>query len=272
MKNQTQNIFHPIPIPVRASKLQWLVLTLLFSIFISGCAYRDVEDDDADEKRQKSAESNTALGQMYMERGQYEVAFGKLKKAVSDAPDYAPAHTVLAVLYELLGEPENAGKHFKLAYEADPKSGDTNNNYGTYLCKQGKTKEAIRHFRKSLDDPFYGSPEVALTNAGSCELGAGNLVDANTYLRQALKTNPTFPDALLGMAQLSYREGDYLKSRAFIQRYESAASHTAASLLLAFNLEISMHDTDASAAYMFALESNFPESEEAAEARSISGR
>jgi len=245
---------------------------LLFFMLIGGCTYQEVEDDDADEKRRKSAESNTTLGQMYMERGQNEVAFGKLKKAVAEDPDYAPAHTVLGVLYERLGEMDMAGKHYRLAYEADPKGGDVNNNYGTYLCKTGETKNAISHFLKALDDPFYSSPAVALSNAGSCALDAGDIAEADTYLRRSLQIDPAFPDTLFSLARLSYAKGSYLQARAFIQRYEAAAQHNASSLLLAFKLEIALHDDEASDTYMFALESNFSDSEQAAEARKISER
>lgn len=249
-----------------------LVGLLVMSMLVGSCAYQAVEDDNAEENRRKSAKSNTALGQMYMERGQNEVAFGKLKKALAEDPDYAPAHTVMAVLYQRLGEMELAGKHYRLAYDADPKGGDVNNNYGTYLCKTGKTKEAVSHFMKALDDPFYSSPAVALSNAGSCALGAGDIAAADTYLRKALRIDPTFPDTLLAMARLSYAEGSYLQARAFIQRYETAAQHTASTLLLAYRLEIALHDDAASDAYMFTLESNFSDSKQAAEARRISGR
>ena len=256
----------------KMARVRLFVMGLMISTLLGGCAYQEVEGDDADEKRRKSAESNTALGQMYMERGQNEVAFGKLKKAIAEDPDYAPAHTVLGVLYERLGEMDMAGKHYRLAYEADPKGGDVNNNYGTWLCKTGETKKALSHFLKALDDPFYTSPAVALSNAGSCALGAGDMVDANKYLRNSLKIDPAFPDTLFSMARLSYAEGSYLQARAFMQRYEAAVQHNASSLLLAFKLETAMHDDEAADAYMYTLENNFSDSEQAAEARRISGR
>ena len=41
-----------------------------------------------------------------MDRGQYEIALEKLKKAVAYDKTYAPAHTMLGVLYETIGENE----------------------------------------------------------------------------------------------------------------------------------------------------------------------
>ena len=249
-------------------------LILLFSVLIlvSACASQQPDDPYEKSQSRKAAESNTSLGLEYMNRGQYEVALGKLKKAVKPDPGYAPGQTVLAVLYERIGEMDLAGKHYHKAYEADPSNGDVNNNYGTYLCKTGKEDKAIEHFLAALDDPFYNSPSVALTNAGSCALGKGDLVAANDYLRRALKIEPEFPDALMNMARLNYEQQNYLKSRAFMQRYEAIASHGAASLLLGYKIETASGDTKAANKYKRTLEATFPKSDQAAEARGISGR
>lgn len=250
---------------------KWLLL-LTVLLFISACASRQADGLDDKSQSRKAAESNTSLGLEYMNRGQYEVALGKLKKAVREDPDYAPAHTVMAVLYERIGEMDLAGKHYKLAYEADPADGDVNNNYAVYLCQKGEEKRAIDHLNKALEDPFYGSPPVALTNAGSCLLGQGELVQADDYLRRALKIEPEFPDALINMAELNFEQKNFLTARAFMQRYESVTSHGAASLLLAFRIETGLGDSKAANKYRLALESNFPDSNQTAEVRRISGK
>ena len=82
----------------------------------------------------EAAEVNTSLGQEYMNRGQYEVALEKLTRAIEIDPDYAPAHTVMAVLHERLGQTEDAGKEYLRAVKAAPDNGDVNNNYGVFLC------------------------------------------------------------------------------------------------------------------------------------------
>lgn len=241
-------------------------------IFISGCASTQSDDDLEKSEGRKGAESNTSLGLEYMNRGQYEVALGKLKKAVREDPGYAPGQTVLAVLYERIGEDDLAGKHYKLAYEADPRDGDVNNNYGVYLCKTGKQAQALAHLEKALDDPFYSSPAVALTNAGSCALSSDDLVEADKYLRRALRADPEFPDALMNMAKLSFEQKNYLTSRAFMQRYEAVAQHGPESLLLGYKIETASGDRKAANKYKLALETNFPESDQAAEVRRISGK
>ncbi len=252
-----------LPIVVR------FVLVLVV-ILAGACASQQSQDPDRESDKRRAAVSNTSLGLEYMNRGQYEVALGKLKKAVREDPSYAPAQTVTAVLYERIGEQELAGKFYKKAYEVDPKDGDVNNNYGVYLCQTGKEKQAIEHFHKALEDPFYSTPSIAMTNAGSCALRYGDLAGADEYLRAALKIEPDFPDALMNMARLSFERQDFLKARAFIQRFEAVDSHTEETLLLAYKIEASTGNRKAATTYKLMLESNFPESEQTNEVRRLS--
>ncbi|MDH4019527.1 MAG: type IV pilus biogenesis/stability protein PilW [Xanthomonadales bacterium] len=270
MNRYTPGVFH-IPNVIYKTPLRLWSLVLMIAL-ISGCASNQEKDPYDETKTQKAVESNTALGLEYMNRGQYEVALGKLKKAVREDPKYAPAQTVLAVLYERIGEQELAGKHYEKAYEADPDNGDVNNNYGVYLCQNGEERQAIEHFLRALDDPFYSSPSIALTNAGSCALGHGDMVDADDYLRRALKIEPDFPDALLNMSRLSFEQEKYLTARAFMQRYEEVTSHTAETLLLAYRVEAASGNRKSATTYKLMLETNFPESDQTAEVRRLSGR
>ncbi|MGA9575338.1 MAG: type IV pilus biogenesis/stability protein PilW [Lysobacterales bacterium] len=244
----------------------------MIATLLGACASQQPKDPYDETKTQKAVISNTSLGLEYMNRGQYEVALGKLKKAVKEDPHYAPAQTVLAVLYERIGEVELAGKHYKKAYEASPKNGDVNNNYGTYLCQHGKQEEAIEHFLAALDDPFYSSPSIALSNAGSCAISEGNYAKAEEYLRAALQIEPDLPDALMNMSRLSFEQKNYLIARAFMQRYEAVSEYRAEALLLAYRIEMAANNAMAANAYKLMLEQNFPDTDQAAEVRRLSGR
>ena len=247
-----------------------LIRSTLCVVLLGGCVSSQPINPDAKTDERKAAESNTQLGMEYMNRGQLEVAMGKLKKAVREDPGYAPGHTVLAVLYERLGEKSLAGKHYQLAFQADPGNGDVNNNYGVYLCQINKQQQAITHFRKALDDPFYSSPAVAMSNAGSCAMNSDMLEDADTYLRSALGYDPQFPDALLSMANLNQMQENHLRARAFLQRFEAATAQTAESLFLGYEIETSLRDEKTARQYLSLLNSMFPDSKEAEKARRIS--
>lgn len=256
-----------------ASPRSWRLLAVIVAgAFLGACASQQPKDPYDETETQKAVISNTSLGLEYMNRGQYEVALGKLKKAVKQDPNYAPAQTVLAVLYERIGEQDLAGRHYKKAYEASPKDGDVNNNYGVYLCKTGKPDQAIRHFLTALDDPFYSSPSIALSNAGSCALSSGDYASADEFLRRALKLEPDQPDALMNMAKMSFEQKNYLSARAFMQRYEAVGEHGAETLLLAYKIEVASNNAKAANTYKLMLEHNFPDSDQTAEVRRLTGR
>ena len=114
------------------------IIMLAAWLTLSACAASQQDSNANADVARKTAEINTSLGSEYMSRGQYEVALEKLKKAVRADPKYAPAHTVLAVLYEQIGETGLAGDHYRKAVEASPSNGDVNNNYGVFLCQSGQ--------------------------------------------------------------------------------------------------------------------------------------
>ena len=91
-------------------------------------------------------------------------------------------------------------------------------------------------------------------------------------MRAALKIDSRFPDALISMARLNYAQKNNLNARAFIQRYEAVSTHRPATILLAIRIELAANDKKAASAYLLLLETKFPESDQVAEARRITGR
>lgn len=238
---------------------------LLAAALLGACASSSDIGDDSPVN--KTARVNTQLGQEYMNRGQYEVALDKLKKAIKADPEYAPAHTVLAVLYERLGEQPLARKHYAEAVKVAPDNGDANNNYGAFLCRNGEASRAEPYFTKALDDPFYRTPEVSMANAGLCMLQAGDVDKAESYLRQSLAYDDDFPDALLGLSKVNFSKGEYLRARAFLQRYESAAPMSADSLMLGYRIETQLGNPRNAKQHADRLQEQFPKSAEAAQVR-----
>ncbi|HMB60382.1 MAG TPA: type IV pilus biogenesis/stability protein PilW [Xanthomonadales bacterium] len=243
-----------------------LIVLLLAAVWLAGCYPSSTKKDDKVSDAQQAAETNTALGRQYMERGQYEIALEKLKRAVAFDKTYAPAHTLLGFLYENIGMMKEAGEQYRLAVQYDPTDGEINNNYAQFLCNEGKGKEAEKYFQTAFKDPFYITPQIAYSNAGLCALGMNDLDKAERYLRQSLEYDMEISQSLLAMAKLNYRNGAYLGARAFLQRYESIEPQTAESLLLGYQIERALGDTSASNNYQSMLLQRFPDSAEAAQA------
>jgi type IV pilus assembly protein PilF len=241
------------------------IALLVLILFLTACTTSDSKDEESNNR--KVAETNTSLGQGYMQREQYEIAMEKLKRAIASDVSYAPAHTVLAVLYETIGELDLAEKEYLAAVKYDPRDGDINNNYGAFLCRTGKGKDAEQYFQTAVKDPFYQTPEVAYSNAGNCMLEQGYLDKAETFLRQSLEYNEKLPLTLISMADVSYQTGEYLRARAFLQRYGSVGAWDEDSLLLGYRIESKLGDAESAKRYRLELLDNFPNSSQAGQVR-----
>ena len=66
------------------------------------------------------------------------------------------------------------------------------------------------------------------------------------------------------MANVSLQKQRYLQGRAYIQRFEEKASHSAASLQLAVEVERGLGDEEQIERYSKMLRTKFPDSEQAA--------
>lgn len=235
----------------------WVLISLLV---LAGCGQNTTRPNQSPSK---AAEVNVELGIAYMQQGKKVVAMEKLKKAIDEDPNYTKAHTAIAVLYESLGEYDMADKHFRRALSLDPKNSSAHNNYGGYLCRRGKRDEAVSHFDQAAANPLYDKPEMALTNAALCLARDHQEEREEQYLRQALQRNPFYPMALLNMAKLSLEKENYLSARAYLQRYEGVARHTAESLAIGIEAETKLGDKDAVSSYRLLLKNNFPTSPQA---------
>lgn len=208
------------------------------------------------------ASVNTQLGLGYLRNGQTDLAWERLNTAIEADPDYATAHNGIALVYDKRGEPDKAEKHFKRALELNPTDSAAQTNYGVFLCEHGRMDEGEAYFLKAVENPLYGKPAMAYTNAGLCRMRADDNSKAESYFRAALRADPRFPVALLNMAELSYDGGEYLAARAYMQRYEQVAKHNSRSLWLGIRIEERLGDKDAVSSLAMLLKANYPDSPE----------
>ncbi len=213
--------------------------------------------------RVKASAVQVSLAQGYMERGRQEIALEHLRKALQLNPRSADAHTVTGVLNERIRRLEVAETHYRQAVTIEPESGDMNNNLGGFLCRAGKVEEAFQYFDQAVKDPFYRTPQAAMTNAGMCATSINRNDLAEAYLRRALDQDPNFSSALLPMAVILHDTGEHMKARAFAQRYEFAEGDSAEFLALAVDIEESLGDDRAAKEYASRLLAAYPDSEQA---------
>lgn len=208
------------------------------------------------------AKANAKLGLAYMERGEYDVAVAKLKKAIEINPDLAEAHHFLAEAYQHLGNVELADKHFKRAISLSGSNPALQNNYGIFLCRQGRYQEALRHFSRAFDDNSYTRQDESYENAGLCALRIPDTAKAERFFRHALKIDPRRTESLYQMALLEYNTGHYLQARAFLQRLYDLNYYSPEDLMLGVKVERKLGDRQAEDRYTARLKKQFPKSQE----------
>lgn len=247
---------------------------LIFSLLLplAGCVTTHTDSSSLGKSMPQSSKADqatdaarihTELGQRYMAAGDLETALGKLTKALQFDPGYAPAHTVIAVLYERIHKLPEAEEHYRKAVALEPGKGAPNNNLGVFLCHAGKVAEANGYFKKAVADPFYQTPDVALTNEGVCQLQANDAKGAEASFRDAIARNPNNAEALFQLANMLYLNKDTFRARAFIQRFDALGQSTPASLKLGHDIESRLGNPEAALTYSKRLLSQFPDSEQA---------
>jgi type IV pilus assembly protein PilF len=213
--------------------------------------------------RQAIAEANLNLGVAYMQQEQYKLALDKLNRARIAQPNFAPTYNALGVLYQRLGENAEAEKYYQHAIKLNPMDSAALNNYGQFLCQNDRFDEAEEAFMESASNPLYPTPEIAITNAGTCALTFDHPDLAESYFKKALDRNPRVAPALIQMAELSYNRGEYLPARGFLQRYLEDNRHTSSSLWLGIRIERELGDKNAVSSYALLLRNRFSDSQEA---------
>ncbi len=243
----------------------FLLLTIVLGLTACNPAVSPTADKNIRPSRgtNEVASANLNLGIAYLKQGQYESALENLEKARAADPGYSGTYNVIGLLYQQINQPEKAEKNYKKALSLNSHDSSTLNNYGNFLCQQNRLEEAQETFLRAADNPLYPTPEIAITNNGLCLYSNQKKDEAKEYFQQALQMNPQVPQALIKMCELALDDFNYLSARAYLQRYQDVAQHTARSLWLGIQVERELGDKDAVSSYALLLKNSFPDSDEA---------
>lgn len=190
-----------------------------------------------------------ASATMLYQRGDLAGAEGLARKALKAQPGSGDANTLLGLVASARSDEAAAGKFYQAASAAAPGNGIYANNYGGWLCANGRAGESLDWFDRALADPSYPTPAAALANAGECAVKAGQPTRAETSWRGALALDANNLAALAGMAALEFGNGHYLEARAFVERWLALTPDDAAGLGLAAQTEQKIGDNVAASRY-----------------------
>ncbi|TFW08962.1 type IV pilus biogenesis/stability protein PilW [Oxalobacteraceae bacterium OM1] len=216
--------------------------------------------DQTDNQKRARIRLQLAIG--YYEQRQLPVALDEIKLALQADPNFAEAYVMRGLVYMDMGETRLADDNFQQGLRLSPNNPDFNNNYGWFLCQNGREKESIAYFENALKNRAYQSPAKALNNAGMCTLKLKDKATAERYFTRAFQTDPSDPITNLNLSKLYFERRDYERSRFYVGRVIKAEALTPEALWLAIRIEHKLGDRAAEASLVAQLRRRFPGSVE----------
>lgn len=237
-------------------RFTWGVLGLV----LAGCVSTT---PDPPEKQKQIADTNTQLAVQYLQRGQVEIALGRVERALEAEPDHSQANNVMGLIQWQLGKKDEAESYFKRSIDSNPNNSEAHNNYGVFLCAQDRVDDAVRQFEQALENRLYTARAQAEVNAGRCLEKKGDAKGAEAHFRTALAVSPKNRDALYEMAKLSFTMGQLRSAQGFLQRYLETGKPTADALLLAVRVETGLGNKSQRKKFAAQLQRDYPDSPQA---------
>jgi tetratricopeptide (TPR) repeat protein len=131
-----------------------------------------------------------ALGRVHATRGNTDLAFVALKRALDIDANDASANQAIAKLYSRLGRSEDADTAYKKAIALDPENTMILNSYASFLSNQGRFDEAISQWQMVI----RLAPEhyAALVNLGSVLEETGKTQEAIDMFQRSIEIRPSY--------------------------------------------------------------------------------
>jgi type IV pilus assembly protein PilF len=196
-----------------------------------------------------------------LQQGKYEIALSEFNEAIQIDPSFALAYNGLGLVYAALGEDAKADASYKKSIQLQPRSSESHNNYGSFLCSRKRYDESIKHFLEAVKNPLYSTPNLAYANAGICSARKNDLNNAEIYLNKALQIEPLTHSAATQLAEIQFNRGDVVTAKRTLQN-ALVAKPSAETLWLGIKIERALGDKDSVSSYALQLRQQYPNSEQ----------
>lgn len=248
------------------------IVALWMALLLAGCtatgggsgqgARQAASAQPPENEQQQRAKVHTELGSLYMLDGRLAIALEEARIALAVDANYAPAYNLLGLTHMSLNEPRQAEDNFEKALSLAPGDPEISNNFGWFLCQNGREQRSIAYFMTAAKNPLYTTPTKPYTNAGVCSLRLKDDKAAENYLMTALNLSPTNTQALYWLADIAHRQGRHAEARQWTTDIEKMMEPTAEVIWLALRIERKLGNREAEARYASQLRRRFPGSPE----------
>ena len=224
-------------------------MLLALALTLSACANKRLEGERQEEnvsvekqEAQKRAAIRMQLAIGYYQQGQQKVALEEIRQALLISSDLVDAYSLRALIFMDMGEKQLAEDNFLHALKLAPGNNDIGNNYGRFLCLNGRESQGLVYLDKAIKDPNYVTPGKALNNAGLCSLRMKDAKGAERYFMQGLREEPANPAINANLAKMLYERGEYKQAQFYMSRVLKFDVLAADVLWLAIKIERKLGD------------------------------
>jgi type IV pilus assembly protein PilF len=250
----------------------WMIALLIGAATLAGCASGPVDRaqgdaamdstnmDRTDAQKRASIRLQLAVG--YYRQGQLNVALNEIKQALQADPNLVDGYSMAALIYMGLGDTRAAEDNFKRAMSLAPNDPELSNNYGWFLCQNGRAQESIPYFKAAVQNKKYESPGKALNNAGVCSLILKDEAAAEKYFTEAFRYEPGNPSVNTNLAKIYFARGDFERAHFYIDRVIKDDAVTPEILMLGIKIERKRGNRPGELSLVTQLRRRYPDSAE----------
>lgn len=218
--------------------------------------------ETSDPGRQR-AKVHTELGKLYLRNAHHEVALNEARIALESDSSYAPAYSLRGLIYMALRKNDFAEDNFRQALGMARNDPEINNDYGWFLCQNGRAKESIAYFQVAINNRIYNEPGRALANAGRCAVEAKDDAQAERFLSRAVSTDRNSAiAALYWLADIQYRSNRHAEAQRNIKELHGLIEPTAESAWLGLRIDRKLGDREGEARHTGIMRRKYRESAE----------
>ncbi len=198
-------------------KFSQSVFVFSISFLIISCS-KTVGSHAVDE-RQRLAKLHSQLSFEFMLNNNLNVAQGEAEEALRLDPTGVEANHAMARVQQLLNNDQQLIRHYEQALKTDPYAVVVLNDYGQYLCIQGKIDEALSKFNRAGAQLMNSQRMVSYTRAAACSINHQQYDTAEQYLLRALELSPDSKPVLLNLIRVNIKNNDYTKANTYLDQY-----------------------------------------------------
>ncbi|SUO95867.1 tetratricopeptide repeat protein [Suttonella ornithocola] len=196
------------------------------------------------------------LGAEYVQRGRYDLAEPKLKRAIEIDSRPPEAWNILAVLYEEKRDINSGNQIYQKLINSHPDYALGFMNYATFLCKfdRNPERQALYGKMRGKGNEFKVLSYIA---EGNCAREHQQYSVAENAYRQALAYDNHAPGALLPLADMAVQSGNYQAAMNYLKVIHTYVGYSADSVRLAILAARGLGDVNQENEMMRVMRSNY---------------